>query len=130
MPARTGQQYIKGLQDQERDVWLRGERVKDVTTHPGLASGVRAIASLYDMQHDPRLRDEMTYVSPTSGERVGLSFIMPQHPGGAGAAPRHDAALGPRHLRDDGPLAGLHERHLRRLGRRRRLLRPGRRAVR
>jgi 4-hydroxyphenylacetate 3-monooxygenase len=77
MPARTGQQYIKGLRDQEREVWLRGERVKDVTTHPGLASGVRAIASLYDMQHDPRLLDEMTYVSPTSGERVGLSFIMP-----------------------------------------------------
>src|SRR6195256_3380366 len=77
MPARTGQQYIDGLRAQEREVWLRGERVKDVTTHPGLASGVRAIASLYDMQHDPRLRDEMTYVSPTSGERVGLSFIIP-----------------------------------------------------
>src|SRR5678815_5419583 len=70
-------QYIKGLKDQEREIWLRGARVKDVTTHPGLAGGVRAIASLYDMQHDPRLRDEMTYVSPTSGERVGLSFIMP-----------------------------------------------------
>jgi 4-hydroxyphenylacetate 3-monooxygenase len=66
------------LRDQEREVWLRGERVKDVTTHPGLASGVQAIASLYDMQHDPRLRDEMTYVSPTSGERVGLSFIIPR----------------------------------------------------
>jgi 4-hydroxyphenylacetate 3-monooxygenase len=65
------------LRDQEREVWLRGERVKDVTTHPGLASGVQAIASLYDMQHHPRLRDEMTYVSPTSGERVGLSFIIP-----------------------------------------------------
>ena len=77
MPARTGQEYLKGLQAQEREVWLRGERVKDVTTHPGLAGGVRAIASLYDMQHDPRLVDEMTYVSPTSGERVGLSFIMP-----------------------------------------------------
>ena len=49
-----------------------------MTTHPGLASGVRAIASLYDMQHDPALREEMTYVSPTTGEPVGLSFIMPQ----------------------------------------------------
>jgi 4-hydroxyphenylacetate 3-monooxygenase len=78
MAARTGQQYIKGLQDQEREVWLRGERVKDVTTHPELSNGMRAIASLYDMQHDPALRDEMTYVSPTSGERVGLSFIVPR----------------------------------------------------
>src|SRR2546422_8415268 len=78
MPARTGEQYIKGLQEQEREGWLGGERVKDVTTHPGLANGVRAIASLYDMQHDPTLRDEMTYVSPTTGDRVGLSFIIPR----------------------------------------------------
>jgi len=78
MPARTGAEYIKGLQDQEREIWLRGERVKDVTTHPGLANGVRAIASLYDLQHDPALRDEMTYVSPTSCERVGLSFVIPR----------------------------------------------------
>src|SRR5437867_2033273 len=78
MPARTGEEYIKGLQQQECEVWLRGERVKDVTTHPGLANGVRAIASLYDMQHDPALRDEMTWLSPTSGERVGLSFVIPR----------------------------------------------------
>src|SRR2546428_770675 len=78
MAARTGRQYIKGLLDQQREVWLGGERVKDVTTQPGLANGVRAIASLYDMQHDPGLRDDMTYVSPTSGERVGLSFIVPR----------------------------------------------------
>src|SRR6266481_860470 len=78
MPARTGQQYIRGLREQNREVWLHGERVKDVTTHPGLESGMRAIAELYDMQHDPQLRDKMTYVSPTSGERVGLSFIIPR----------------------------------------------------
>src|SRR2546430_3292655 len=78
MAARTGRQYIKGLQDQQREVWLGGERVKDVTPQAGLANGVRAIASVYDMQHDPGLRDDMTYVSPTSGERVGLSFIVPR----------------------------------------------------
>jgi 4-hydroxyphenylacetate 3-monooxygenase len=78
MGARTGRQYVEGLREQPREVWLGGERVKDVTTHPGLANGVRAIAALYDMQHDPALRDTMTYVSPTSGERVGMSFIIPR----------------------------------------------------
>src|SRR5438552_1861806 len=78
MPARTGSEYLKGLQAQEREVWIRGERVKDPTTHPGLRNGALAIASLYDMQHDPQLRDEMTYRSPTSGDRVGLSFINPR----------------------------------------------------
>jgi 4-hydroxyphenylacetate 3-monooxygenase len=78
MPARTGGEYIAALQAQEREIWLRGERVKDVTTHSGTANGVRAIAQLYDMQHDPALRDEMTYVSPTTGDRVGLSFVVPR----------------------------------------------------
>jgi len=77
MPARTGQQYIEGLRDQEREVWLGGERVKDVTRHKGLAGGVRAIAGLYDMQHDAELRSVMTYPSPTSGEPVGRSFDNP-----------------------------------------------------
>ena len=78
MAARTGRVYLEALRDQDREVWLGGERVKDVTTHPGLARGAQAIAALYDMQHDPALREAMTYVSPTSGERVGLSFIIPR----------------------------------------------------
>ena len=78
MPARTGRQYLNGLREQDCEVWLRGERVKDVTTHPGLAGGARAIAALYDMQCDPKYRDEMTYTSPTTGDRVGLSFINPR----------------------------------------------------
>ena len=78
MPARNGREYLKGLQEQPREVWLGGERVVDVTTHPGLRRGAEAIASLYDMQDDPSLREAMTYVSPTSGDRVGLSFIVPR----------------------------------------------------
>lgn len=78
MPARTGQEYIKGLQEQPREIWLHGERIADVTTHPALRRGVETIAALYDMQHDPALRDEMTYVSPTTGDQVGLSFIIPR----------------------------------------------------
>jgi 4-hydroxyphenylacetate 3-monooxygenase len=78
MPARTGREYLDALQKQDREVWLGGERVKDVTTHPGLARGAQAIAALYDMQHDPGLREAMTFVSPSSGDRVGLSFIIPR----------------------------------------------------
>jgi 4-hydroxyphenylacetate 3-monooxygenase len=78
MGARTGQAYIKGLQEQPREIWLHGERIADVTTHPALRRGVETIAALYDMQHDPALRGEMTYTSPTSGEPVGLSFIIPR----------------------------------------------------
>ncbi len=78
MPARTGQQYIDGLRAQEREVWLGGERVRDVTRHKGLAGGVRAIAHLYDMQHEAELREVMTFASPSTGEPVGRSFDMPK----------------------------------------------------
>jgi 4-hydroxyphenylacetate 3-monooxygenase len=78
MPARTGQQYITGLQEHPREVWIDGERVQDVTTHPALRNGVRSVAALYDMQHDPALREEMTYASPPTGQPVGLSFLVPQ----------------------------------------------------
>ena len=74
MPVRTGTQYLTGLREQPREVWLGGERVKDVTAHPGLASGARAIAALYDLQSDPK----MTYASPLTGDRLGLSFIVPK----------------------------------------------------
>ena len=78
MPARGGRDYITRLREQPAEVWLRGERVKDVTTHPALRNGVHSLAALYDMQHDPILRETMTYRSPTSGDPVGLSFITPQ----------------------------------------------------
>ena len=32
MPARTGKEYIERLREQGPDVYLHGERVKDVTT--------------------------------------------------------------------------------------------------
>ena len=78
MPARTGAEYIKALHDNPAEVYLNGKRIKDVTTHPGLRNGVQTMAKLMDMQHDARLRDEMTYESPTTGDRVGLSFITPR----------------------------------------------------
>jgi 4-hydroxyphenylacetate 3-monooxygenase len=66
------------LRSQEREIWLGGERVRDVTNHPGLANGARAIASLYDMQSEPQLKELMTYRSPATGHPVGLSFIIPR----------------------------------------------------
>ena len=78
MPVRTGEEYLQGLRERPPEVWVGGQRVKDVTSHPGFANGARSVAALYDMQNDPALRDEMTFTSPTTGERVGMSFIMPE----------------------------------------------------
>lgn len=76
MGARTGAQYLEGLKAHPREVWVRGQRVADVTRHPAFAKPAAHVARLYDMQHEPALRDVLTYVSPTSGERVGTAFMM------------------------------------------------------
>ncbi len=81
MPARTGAQYIAGLKDRGVEIYVSGERVKDVTTHPGLSNGVHSIARLYDLQHAAAADDQMTFASPTSGDPVGLSFVTPKTPG-------------------------------------------------
>ena len=78
MPARTGRQYLEGLRAQDREVWLDGEQVRDVTAHPGLRGGAHAVAGLYDMQFDARTRDEMVFTPPEGGEPCGLSFIIPR----------------------------------------------------
>ncbi|HEX7023150.1 MAG TPA: 4-hydroxyphenylacetate 3-monooxygenase, oxygenase component, partial [Trueperaceae bacterium] len=50
----------------------------DPITHPATRHIAASIAHLYDLQHDPELRDIMTYPSPTTGERVGMSFLIPK----------------------------------------------------
>ena len=78
MPIRTGAEYVQCLQERHPEVYLGGERIDDVTTYPSLRNGVATMAKLYDMQHDAEFRDDMTYISPSSGESVGASFIIPK----------------------------------------------------
>ena len=78
MPARSGQKYIDNLSANPAEVWIGGEKVKDVTTHPAFQNGVRSLAALYDLQHNPNTKDTMTFESPASGDPVGLSFIVPK----------------------------------------------------
>ena len=79
MPARTGAEYIAGLRDRAAEIYIGGERVADVTRHPAFSGGLQTVAGLLDMQHDPATRDQMTYTSPSTGDPVGLSFIMPRN---------------------------------------------------
>lgn len=77
MPVRTGAQYLDSLRD-DRDVWIDGERVRDVTTDPRFAGAARTMSELMDMQHDPALADKLTYTSPTTGDRVGMTHLQPR----------------------------------------------------
>ena len=75
--ARTGQQFIDGLRD-GREVWLNGRRVKDVTEEPALRPAIDAVANLYDLQHDPALKDTLTVESAEVGCRIGRTYQLPR----------------------------------------------------
>ena len=49
----TGDEYLAELRD-GREVYIYGERVKDVTTHPAFRNTARMIARLYDALHDDK----------------------------------------------------------------------------
>jgi 4-hydroxyphenylacetate 3-monooxygenase oxygenase component len=74
--ARTGRQFLESLKD-GREIWLRGERIADVSTHPLFAGMAHELARIYDLQHAPETRDTMTYVAP-NGLRVSYSFLCPK----------------------------------------------------
>jgi 4-hydroxyphenylacetate 3-monooxygenase len=77
VPLRTGADYLRSLDD-GRAVFLDGERVKNVTTHPAFARAARSAAQLYDIAADPANRERMTYTSPSSGGPVLRAFQIPR----------------------------------------------------
>ncbi len=56
MPLKTPQEYVASLQD-GREVWFRGARVEDVTTHPVMRIATDHAAIDYHMAEDPAYRD-------------------------------------------------------------------------
>ncbi len=78
MPIRNGSQVLERLRNEPPNIWIEGEQVTDSTTHPATRNGVASLAALYDLQSDPLRADVMTTPSPTTGDQVGMSFIIPQ----------------------------------------------------
>jgi 4-hydroxyphenylacetate 3-monooxygenase len=60
----NGAEYLESIRD-GREIWIYGERVKDVTTHPAFRNTVRMIARLYDALHDPARKETLTIATDT-----------------------------------------------------------------
>jgi 4-hydroxyphenylacetate 3-monooxygenase len=76
MPARKGIDVLNRLREESPEVYHQGERVADLTTHPAFRRGVKSLAALYDLQWEQP--DEMLFDSPSSGQKVGRSFMIPR----------------------------------------------------
>src|ERR1043165_1370334 len=60
----TGKEYLDSLKD-GREVYIYGERVKDVTVHPAFRNAARSIARLYDALHDEKQKAVLTCPTDT-----------------------------------------------------------------
>jgi len=74
---RLGRDYIAALRDGRR-VFLDGEPIRDVTTHPAFAAPVRTIAGLYDAAGDPANAGTMTCRARELGGEVNAIWLIPR----------------------------------------------------
>ena len=72
---RTGKEHLESLRD-GRVVYVGGERIDDVTTHPAFRAAAQTVAGIYDLKGDPAHRDTMTYEE--DGGRHSIYFLKPK----------------------------------------------------
>jgi 4-hydroxyphenylacetate 3-monooxygenase len=76
---RTGDEYRDSIRD-GREIYIDGERVEDVTTHPAFQPIVDVRARIYDLAHEPARQEVMTYVDAVTGERNAVGLQPPLTP--------------------------------------------------
>ncbi len=74
---RTGEEYREKIRD-GRNVWINGEKVKDVTTHPAFKPIVDVRARIFDMAHEDDFRDIMSYVDEGTNEPNAIGLRLPK----------------------------------------------------
>lgn len=74
----TGDEYLESIRD-GREVWAYGERVDDVTKHPGFRNTARMTARLYDALHDPEKQKVLTTPTDTGNGGFTHKFFRAPH---------------------------------------------------
>ena len=75
--ARTGRQFLEGLGQGGREIWLRGEKITHPLEHPELREAALSLARVFDLQHEHA--DEMLAPSPADDSRlVNVTHFIPR----------------------------------------------------
>lgn len=79
MPARTGKNYIKQIDQLQSTIWYNGDSIKGkISEHPAFRGVMKTQSFLYDLQWEKNMKDKLTYPSPTTGDPVGMSYLQPR----------------------------------------------------
>ena len=74
MGIKTGAEYLASLKD-DRDVWMHGSKIADVTAEPGIARGCHTLADFLDRQRSDEHVEKLTFEEDS--ERYSMSFLKP-----------------------------------------------------
>jgi 4-hydroxyphenylacetate 3-monooxygenase len=72
--AQTGSQFLEELRKTKREIWVDGEWIADVSTHPKLRGGAESLAAMFDRQH--AYATECLFTDPESGEFTNVSHMI------------------------------------------------------
>jgi 4-hydroxyphenylacetate 3-monooxygenase len=70
----TGAEFLESLRD-GREVYIYGDRVKDVTTHPAFRNSAVSAAKLYDALHDANSKAALTTATDTGSGGITHRFF-------------------------------------------------------
>ena len=75
MGARTGKEFLAGLKT-PRNIWVGGQRVDDVVSHPAFAGAAQTMAEVFDLQHEAA----SVCLTPDreTGEPINVSHLIPR----------------------------------------------------
>jgi 4-hydroxyphenylacetate 3-monooxygenase len=76
MAARAGKQFLERLRNTKRQLWVEGERVHDVTSHPALAGAAQTLAGIFDRQH--AFPEDCLTPDAETGEPVNVGHMIPR----------------------------------------------------
>ena len=78
MPLKTPEQFKESLRD-GREVYMYGEKVKDVTTHPALKVCVETMAVDYECAELPQFKDLANIYDPELKQEVSRYYYIPKN---------------------------------------------------
>lgn len=80
MAVKTGEEYVASLRKRKIKVYLFGEEVQNPVDHPIIKPSIQAVATTYDLAHDPHFEELATAESHITGGKISRFNYIHQSP--------------------------------------------------
>lgn len=75
---KTGEEYLKSIEEMRYSLYVDGERIENAIAHPSVRAAAEAVAVTYDLAFDPEAQDQIITTSHLTGEAITRFQHVPQ----------------------------------------------------